>query len=614
MLSREIEVLLAARLYRAGLAKALIEAGFTASINNNTSFIDELYASACGEDGLIGQCIADVAGVAFEEVPRSTTIVLRTGLNMSILPRARIATVLTRHNNALIYIAPTINDIAVIKRGLSERGDLVTRLRVTTPSGVRELLRSGHEKLLVDEASRMVEDTHQEYSAKIVLTGRQGILVGGLATCFLLLAFHNARLTWQGLHVILSVFFLSCVLLRLAACRSLSSDSLSPLLEIRPDELAVYTVMVALYQEADIVPQLVKAMLGLNWPRSKLQVLFLCEADDEATLAALKREEMPQCFDILPISDSGPRTKPKALNYGLLLSKGSFVVIYDAEDRPHPDQLLEAFQRFQSADEKLGCLQAPLKVANAHESMIARMFAFEYAAHFRSFLPWLAHHGLVMPLGGTSNHFRYDCLRAAGGWDPHNVTEDAELGTRLARLGYRIDMISRPTLEDAPTEIDIWFRQRTRWFKGWIQTWLVQMRRPVILLRQLGVQRFLAYHLLAAGMIISSLLYPFTLFFIAGATFCWLSGYGVFADIRELLFLDILNIVMGYLSFHTLGRRALAGTRMPGPILPWIPLYWLFMSFAVWRALRQLNRLPFLWEKTPHRPARSIQETPGQNQ
>ncbi|SDP89036.1 glycosyltransferase [Phyllobacterium sp. OV277] len=614
MRSREIEVVLAARLYRAGLAKALIEAAFTASIINNTSFIDELYASTCGDDGLVGQCIADVVGVAFEEVPRSTTIVLRGGLNMSILPRARIATVLTRDNNALIYIAPTINDIAVIKRDLSERDDLVTRLRVTTPSGVRELLRSGHEKLLVNEASRMVEDTHQEYSAKIVLTGQQGVLLGVLATCFLLLAFHNARLTWQGLHVILSLFFLSCVTLRLAACRSLSSDSLSPLLEIRPDELPVYTVMVALYQEADIVPQLVKAMLGLNWPRSKLQVLFLCEADDEATLAALKREEMPQCFDVLPISGSGPRTKPKALNYGLLLSKGAFVVIYDAEDRPHPDQLLEAFQRFQSADEKLGCLQAPLKVANAHESMIARMFAFEYAAHFRSFLPWLAHHGLVLPLGGTSNHFRNDCLRAAGGWDPHNVTEDAELGTRLARLGYRIEMISRPTLEDAPTEIDIWFRQRTRWFKGWIQTWLVQMRRPVILLRQLGIQRFLAYHLLAAGMIVSSLLYPFTLFFIVGATFCWLSGCGAFAEIRELLLVDILNIVMGYLSFHTLGRRALAGTRMPGPILPWIPLYWLLMSFAAWRALRQLNHLPFLWEKTPHRPARSIQETPGQNQ
>ncbi|MGO4451791.1 glycosyltransferase [Phyllobacterium sp. TAF24] len=455
MRSREIEVVLAARLYRAGLAKALIEAAFTASIINNTSFIDELYASTCGDDGLVGQCIADVVGVAFEEVPRSTTIVLRGGLNLSILPRARIATVLTRDNYALIYIAPTINDIAVIKRDLSERDDLVTRLRVTTPSGVRELLRSGHEKLLVNEASRMVEDTHQEYSAKIVLTGQQGVLLGVLATCFLLLTFHNARLTWQGLHVILSLFFLSCVTLRLAACRSLSSDSLSPLLEIRPDELPVYTVMVALYQEADIVPQLVKAMLGLNWPRSKLQVLFLCEADDEATLAALKREEMPQCFDVLPISGSGPRTKPKALNYGLLLSKGAFVVIYDAEDRPHPDQLLEAFQRFQSADEKLGCLQAPLKVANAHESMIARMFAFEYAAHFRSFLPWLAHHGLVLPLGGTSNHFRYDCLRAAGGWDPHNVTEDAELGTRLARLGYRIEMISRPTLEDAPTEIDI---------------------------------------------------------------------------------------------------------------------------------------------------------------
>ncbi|MBA8877202.1 glycosyltransferase family 2 protein [Phyllobacterium myrsinacearum] len=613
MLHRDLEVLLAARLHRAGLAKILIVSAFADSIINRTSFIDELYANACGEDALIGQCIADVAGVTFEHAPRTTGIFLRSGSDVAVLPHARIATTLNRDNNALIYIAPTIGDIADIRRGLPSSKNLVIRLRVTTPPGVRDLLRAGHQKLLADKAARMIEDAHHEYSAKTVLTGQQGVLIGVLATCFLLGAFERQHVSWNGLHIFLSLFFLACVVLRLVACKNLSGDDPPPLLEISPAELPTYTVMIALYQEADIVPQLVKAMSALNWPRSKLQVLFLCEGDDEATLNALKRLDLPPSFDIVPISECAPRTKPKALNYGLLLSKGAFVVVYDAEDRPHPDQLLEAFQSFQSADEKLGCLQAPLKIANAHESLVARMFAFEYAAHFQSFLPWLAHRGFVLPLGGSSNHFRYDCLTALGGWDPHNVTEDAELGTRLARLGYRTGMITRPTIEDAPTEVDVWYRQRTRWFKGWIQTWLVQMRQPVTLLRQLGLLRFLVYHLLAVGMIVSSLLYPFTLLFILSSAFCWLSGNGVVVVRRDILLLDLINIVMGYLSFHRLGLRAMAGTTMPGRILPWIPLYWLLMSLAAWRALRQLNRLPFLWEKTPHRPSRSIQENPGQN-
>lgn len=615
MRHRDIEVALAARLYRAGLAKILILRAFRDSIVGKTSFIDELYASASawGEDALIGRCIADVAGVDFEHAPQTAGIFLRTGSDMTILPHARIATALTRDSHALIYIAPTIEDIAFVRRGLSSRRDVAARLRVTTPSGVRELLRIGYQKLLTDKAARMIEDDRREYSAKTVLTGQQGILIGMMATCLLVSALER-QLGWKVLHVVFSLFFLSCVLLRLVACKSGSDDDPPPLLAISPAELPVYTVMIALYQEADVVPQLVRAMLALNWPRSKLQILFLCEADDAATLTALRCQVLPQSCDIIPIAKYGPRTKPKALNYGLLLSKGAFVVVYDAEDRPDPDQLLEAFQRFQSADEKLGCLQAPLKIANAHESLVARMFAFEYAAHFQSFLPWLAHRGLVLPLGGSSNHFRYDCLIAIGGWDPHNVTEDAELGTRLARLGYRTEMIARATFEDAPTETGVWFRQRTRWFKGWIQTWLVQMRKPFTVLVQLGLRSFIVYQLLAAGMIVSSLLYPLTLLFMLSVTFSWLSGSDVFAQHRDILWIDLINIVMGYLSFHRLGRRALAGTTMPGRILPWIPLYWLLMSLAAWRALGQLNTRPFLWEKTPHRPVRSTRETPDRNQ
>ncbi|QND51855.1 glycosyltransferase [Phyllobacterium sp. 628] len=605
MLHREIEARLAARFYDAGLPKALIQRAFKQSISNKTSFIDELYASACDDEAMIGRCIADEVGLVFADIPDAAEVVLSGDFSIAALRHTRHVRVLASDENALIYVVPTIDDIVTLKDRLPTAADIAARMRITTPSRLFELLASSHAKRLIDGAVRMVEDSNQIYSAKVVLTGRQGVLVGILLVCLLLTIFGKQQLLWESLHILFSVFFFACVFMRILAGRRARGRLTRPLPNISVGELPVYTVMIALYREAEIVPQLIDAVTRLNWPQSKLQVLLLCESDDHPTLDALRCEPLPYGFSVVPISGPGPRTKPRALNYGLQLARGDLLVVYDAEDRPHPDQLLEAFHYFSANDGKLGCLQAPLMITNPHESVISRLFAFEYAAHFHGFLPWLAQHRLVLPLGGSSNHFRYECLVEAGGWDPYNVTEDAELGTRLARHGYRTDMISLPTVEDAPTEIDVWFRQRTRWFKGWMQTWLVQMRQPGILLRQFGIWRFLVYHLLAAGMIISALLYPVTLAFLVTAAVYWLIGSNVLILRPNIIAIDLINIIVGYWSYHILGSRALAGRPMHGAVLLWIPFYWLLMSFAAWRAIWQLNKAPFLWEKTPHRPSKS---------
>jgi cellulose synthase/poly-beta-1,6-N-acetylglucosamine synthase-like glycosyltransferase len=251
---------------------------------------------------------------------------------------------------------------------------------------------------------------------------------------------------------------------------------------------------------------------------------------------------------------------------------------------------------------------SPLVISNAHEGWLARLFAFEYAVHFFGLLPWLARNGLVLPLGGSSNHFRRGCLEGVGGWDPYNMTEDAELGTRLARRGFLVEMLSLPTIEDAPTATDVWLRQRTRWLKGWMQTWLFEMRHPRQFLCDLGFSRFLAYHTLMAGLIVSSLLYPLMLVFIAYSGVNLILKNAAAAD-RVILMYDCMNITMGYLSFHALGKRSAVGNRIEGSILRVIPLYWMLVSFAAWRAIKQLCTQPFLWEKTPHRPA-AVRESP----
>ena len=605
-----IEVSLAARLSCAGMPRSLIIAAFRHSLANGTSLIDELYALGRAYEPTIAYCIAGEAGLLFEDVPADVRVVLPFAPDFMALRRIRHTVVLTSEDNTLIYMAPTLSDLAVIKRHLPGSPDIAARLRITTPFALDEFLLSSHEAALVDRAIRMVEMTSSEHSARVVATGTQGMVIGFVASSSLFMAVLNPALLCQLLHFVFSIFFSACILVRLLARISIGAVRVPPWRTLPSSGSPGYSVLVALYHEADVVPQLVNAMKELNWPRSKLQVLFLCEEDDSDTIAALQAEMFPAGFRIIRIPSTGPRTKPKALNYGLQLAKGDYVVVYDAEDRPHPEQLQEAWWHFAKGGATLGCLQAPLIIANGHVGWLTRLFAFEYAAHFGGILPWLARNRLVLPLGGSSNHFRRSCLEAVGGWDPFNVTEDAELGTRLARCGFQVDMLSTPTIEDAPVGLGVWLRQRTRWLKGWMQTWLVEMRRPIRLVNQLGIPRFTVYQLVSIGMIVSALLYPLMLVFVANSAFHF--TIADMAAMRPNLFIiDLLNILMGYVSFHALGRRALDGEKTPGPVLLWIPIYWFMISAAAWRALWQLHATPFLWEKTPHQPSTTARSATG---
>jgi cellulose synthase/poly-beta-1,6-N-acetylglucosamine synthase-like glycosyltransferase len=297
-----------------------------------------------------------------------------------------------------------------------------------------------------------------------------------------------------------------------------------------------------------------------------------------------------------------PGTKPNALSFALQITRGELVAVYDAEDRPHPHQLLEAWARFSGEDDRLACVQAPLDIDNGSAGLIPRLFALEYAALFRRFLPFLARRGYFLPLGGTSNHFRRAALEDVGAWDPYNVTEDADLGLRFARFGYRTGVIDLPTGEDAPERPMVWLKQRTRWMKGWGQTWLVHMRDPVQLLRDLGPRSFVAVQILMAGVLISSLLHPLMLLTAAGIATAAMADVAL-GPLQFFLFaLDAFNIVVGYGAFLLLGWRASRPAERRGfwTLVLATPLYWMGMSVAAWRALFQLWKNPHHWEKTPH--------------
>ena len=238
--------------------------------------------------------------------------------------------------------------------------------------------------------------------------------------------------------------------------------------DTQAEEEPVYSVIVALRGEARVVDQLLSAIERLNYPHEKLDVIIAVEAEDHATRAAITARKHRIPIMIVPVPAVGPATKPKALNVALPFARGTFTVIYDAEDRPERNQLRAALKAFQSGGGDLACVQARLCI-DTKTSWLARYFTAEYAGHFDAFLPKLAALGLPFPLGGSSNHFRTATLREVGGWDPHNVTEDADLGMRLARFGYRSGVVPSSTYEEAPADIDRWLGQRARWFKGWMR-------------------------------------------------------------------------------------------------------------------------------------------------
>ncbi len=427
--------------------------------------------------------------------------------------------------------------------------------------------------------------------------GRLALAAAGVAAAVAaVMAPHAALLAAE---LALGVVFLAWTGLRIAGMLRAPAAGMART-SIGDDRLPVYTVIVALYREAAAAAQLVAALRALDYPAEKLDIKFVVEPADTETRAALDRLAPGPPFEIVVAPDAGPRTKPKALNAALPFARGPLVAVYDAEDRPEPNQLRLAIEAFSAGDSRLACVQARLTIDNTDDSWLARLFTAEYAALFDVFLPGLAAWKLPLPLGGSSNHFRTDVLRQVGAWDPYNVTEDADLGMRLARFGYRSAVIASTTYEEAPARFGPWMRQRTRWFKGWMQTWLVHSRTPRRLARELGWRGFVAFQLLVGGTALASLVH---------LVFAVMLAWEVLAPAGGSLFvgLHIATLVCGYgvsalLGIVGLARRGLLASAW---VLLLIPVYWVLLSLAAWRALFQLVADPYRWEKTEHGLART---------
>jgi glycosyltransferase XagB len=363
--------------------------------------------------------------------------------------------------------------------------------------------------------------------------------------------------------------------------------------------LPTFSVLIPLYREVAVIPDLVSALALLDYPRDRLEILFITEADDQATRRALLSARLLPHMRVVTVPHGQPKTKPRALNYALQDARGVLVAVFDAEDIPDTGQLRRAAEAFVTGGPRLACVQARLAISNPDDSFLSRQFTLEYAALFKGLLPALDYLRLPIPLGGSSNHFRRDVLLKSGGWDPFNVTEDADLGMRLARLGYEVSVIESETMEEAPVSWRGWRGQRTRWIKGWMQTYLVHMRRPCRLWRDLGAWKFAGFQVIIFAMLVSMLAHPW-FYIVAGARGAL--GMGILPQSNALFWLCGTNLVAGYVSAALLIAVTSARSGISGRLfsLVFLPIYWLAISYAAYRAIWDLARRPFFWEKTAH--------------
>jgi cellulose synthase/poly-beta-1,6-N-acetylglucosamine synthase-like glycosyltransferase len=444
-------------------------------------------------------------------------------------------------------------------------------------------------------------------SAIVTFTTPQLIFVFviiALAAIGLVVSFKNTSIF---INIILSSFFLIAIIFKLFLALVGSRFELHQAVSkeevklIKDEDLPIYTILLPVYKEDKLIKKLIWNLQSIDYPREKLDIKLIIEEDDDKTLEAVRVLDFPAIFEVIIVPFHMPKTKPKACNYALHFAKGEYLTIYDAEDVPDTDQLKKVVALFSKLPEDYICIQSALNYFNRNENFLTRMFTLEYSYWFDYMLPGLDTLDIPIPLGGTSNHFKIEHLVELGAWDPFNVTEDADLGLRAYAKGYKVAIVNSTTYEEANNEPFNWIRQRSRWIKGYMQTYLVHMRNPVTLWRKLGWKGFLGFNFFIGATPVTFLVYPLLLaIFICYLVFDLSTIRTLFPD--WVLFMSIFNLMVGNILMIYVNMIAVFKRRFYELILFSIanPVYWLMHSIAAYMGLYELIVKPFYWQKTNH--------------
>jgi len=569
------------------LGKALISLGYITQ--------DQLAACLSDQQGL------DYCSLSDREIP----IDLVRAVPEEVARRRRVIPVGRENGFIIVAMANPLDAAAVdeVQRYL----DCPVKPVYTTEQDVEDALeRIYREDYLVRSTSDLVVRYPDESAISVLNTAQKIFVLALLAISALLVAINPVGYI-TALTALSTLFYVSFSGYKFYLIYKALSHSLE--VNVTPEEIAalddrelpVYTVLIPLYKEAKVIPTLVSAVAELDYPKTKLDVKLLLEEDDEETIAAVRRHQLPPHFKLVVVPNSKPKGKPKACNYGLIHAEGEYIVIYDAEDVPERDQLKKALVAFRKVPQNIGCIQAKLNYYNRDQNLLTRWFTTEYSMWFDLFMPALDASNAPVPLGGTSNHFRTNLLREIGAWDPYNVTEDADLGVRLFKAGWKTAIIDSTTYEEANSELYNWIRQRSRWVKGYMQTYLVHMRHPIRLLREIGPYQFFSFNMVVGGTFFGFLMNP--IYWLLTAAW-FLTHSGVIQQLfpGPIFYIGAMGLYFGNFAF-TYANIAGCMRRQYYDMVKYAllsPVYWSLMSIGAWKGFLQLLYDPSYWEKTVH--------------
>lgn len=471
---------------------------------------------------------------------------------------------------------------------------------------------------MLHESTMKLATEQPHNSASRTFTRPQLVFTGAAALIFVGCLIWNALTTLIVLNIAIQLFYFFMTLFKFAIIMYGSRSGAQyrfteeQIANIDERDLPMYTILVPMYKESNVIPHLIANLEKLDYPKAKLDVRLLIEKDDIEAQTILGHMKLPSYYTVLVVPDSIPKTKPKACNFGIIRATGKYVVIYDAEDRPDPDQLKKVHLTFEACGDETVCVQAKLNYFNSEQNVLTRWFTQEYSMWFELLLPGIMKLDVPIPLGGTSNHFKTDVLKQLNAWDPYNVTEDADLGVRLYKEGYKTAIVDSRTWEEANSRFGNWIRQRSRWIKGYMQTWLVHMRNPYKLWKEIGTRGFMGFQVMVLATPIIPLInpiywlmillwygwhadfipqfFPGVIYYMSAIELYVANFFFVFSNIAGVYWVinDMENKKQRYVS-HRLVKWALL-----------TPLYWGMMSISAYKAAWQLVTKPFYWEKTVH--------------
>jgi len=496
--------------------------------------------------------------------------------------------------------------------------DRPVRQVLTTMTEIENLWEIVYGRQQAEESIFQLYDEQPENSAIVTFSRTQSIILIAIGIVLLDLFLLNYSAALFIINIFVQALYAVMTVLKLyIVFKGLNRDTQLRFSEeelggIDEKDLPVYTILVPVYKEKEVIRDLISNIQKLDYPQYKLDVCILLEEDDVETIAVVKDMDLPHFFTPMIVPASRPQTKPKACNYGLIKARGEYAVIYDAEDRPEADQLKKVYLAFKKLPPSYVCVQSKLNYFNSRQNTLTRLFTQEYSMWFELLLVGIMQIKTPIPLGGTSNHFKIDFLREVGAWDPFNVTEDADLGIRLFKKGYKTAIIDSRTWEEANSRIDNWIRQRSRWLKGYMQTWLVHMRHPVQLYKACGLKGFIGYQAMMLGTPLLPLVNP--IFWLLLILWClteagWIQalfpGVLYYISCFLMFFGNFMFIYTNAVGMYWVIRQSALEKRQPFSygIIKYAllsPLYWVLMSVAAYKALFQLISKPFYWEKTSH--------------